>query len=439
MEKKVSVILPSLNVADYIEECLTSVVRQTLKEIEIICVDAGSDDGTREILERYAESDDRITVIDSEVKSYGYQVNRGIECAKGKYIAILETDDFVAEDMYGKLYETAEEYGVDYAGANYDSFTEDKNGVRRYITERENEKYGHLYEKNEIDKLIAADGALWKGIYLKEFLTEHKIYFHETAGAAFQDISFLQLVKWSAGRIIYIEDSLYRYRADRPAASTKQIQALRNVYQEFEWLEQKECLLNPVQRTAYYRVMICLFRLWGDYVLRRTDYDVHNDFFTKYMEWFRGRIKEAFAKDYLRLQDLSGQERDRTEAILESLDNYVSVIRQYDVEKERFNEELLGGIARRKVVLFGTGVLGRSAVRFLLEKEVEIAAVSDNNPNTWDGLFAGIKVQPPAKISVYAESAVYLIAVKNHFDEIKQQLTELGIQDGNIRRYVKFD
>ena len=86
---KISVILPSLNVGTYIEECLHSVIKQTLTDIEIICVDAGSTDGTLEILEKYAAEDERITVIRATKKSYGYQMNLGIDAARGEYIGIV--------------------------------------------------------------------------------------------------------------------------------------------------------------------------------------------------------------------------------------------------------------------------------------------------------------------------------------------------------------
>ena len=69
---KVSIIMPSLNVVDYIQECMESVVNQTLKDIEIICVDAGSTDGTLEILREYEEKDSRVKIILSDRKSYGY-------------------------------------------------------------------------------------------------------------------------------------------------------------------------------------------------------------------------------------------------------------------------------------------------------------------------------------------------------------------------------
>ena len=109
---KVSVILPSYNVGKYIRECLNSVVNQSLQEIEIICIDAGSTDGTRDIILEFADRDERIRLIDSEKKSFGYQENLGIALAKGEYIGFVETDDYVRTDMCEVLYNAADRKSV---------------------------------------------------------------------------------------------------------------------------------------------------------------------------------------------------------------------------------------------------------------------------------------------------------------------------------------
>ena len=110
---KVSVILPSLNVIPYIKECIESVIKQTLKDIEIICVDGGSTDGTLEILEEYSYIDSRIKLIKSDVQSYGYQMNLGMNYANGEYIGIVETDDYIDETMYETLYEYSDNGSAD--------------------------------------------------------------------------------------------------------------------------------------------------------------------------------------------------------------------------------------------------------------------------------------------------------------------------------------
>lgn len=81
----ITVIMPSLNVKNYIQNCMDSVLGQSLQDMEIIAVDGGSTDGTLEILEEYAVRDKRLSVICSNKKSYGYQVNLGLQNAKGDY------------------------------------------------------------------------------------------------------------------------------------------------------------------------------------------------------------------------------------------------------------------------------------------------------------------------------------------------------------------
>ena len=116
---EISIIMPSYNVANYIEECIESVINQTLKEIEIICVDAGSEDGTLEILQRYAEKDNRIILLNSDKKSYGYQMNLGLSVAKGDYIGIVETDDYIDSNMFSDLYNLSEEGSIDIVKSNF--------------------------------------------------------------------------------------------------------------------------------------------------------------------------------------------------------------------------------------------------------------------------------------------------------------------------------
>ena len=102
---KISIIMPALNVGAYIRECLHSVIEQTLEDIEIIVVDAGSTDGTLEIINEFALVDKRIQVVHSKIKSYGYQLNLGFSLAKADYIGIVETDDYIMKDMYECLYQ----------------------------------------------------------------------------------------------------------------------------------------------------------------------------------------------------------------------------------------------------------------------------------------------------------------------------------------------
>ena len=104
---KVSILVPTYNVSQYLDECMQSLIRQTLKDIEIICINDGSTDNSLEILKSYAAKDNRIKIIDKENGGYGIAMNMGLEQATGEYVGILEPDDYVKLNMYETLYNIA--------------------------------------------------------------------------------------------------------------------------------------------------------------------------------------------------------------------------------------------------------------------------------------------------------------------------------------------
>ena len=239
---RVSVIMPSLNVAKYIGDCLDSVIHQTLYDIEIICVDAGSMDGTRQILEEYKQKDSRITIIDATIRSYGYQVNIGITAATGEYIAIVETDDTIDRNMYKELFEIAQKDNLDLIKGDYWILTGNKGD---HICEKKNilppekrDLYGktliHDWENNFSGRIYT-----WAGIYKREFLIKNGIRHNETPGAAYQDNGFYFQTMIYASRTKYINKAYYYLRRDNDDSSyfaTDIIDALRN---EFDYINDR--------------------------------------------------------------------------------------------------------------------------------------------------------------------------------------------------------
>ena len=171
---KISIILPSLNVASYISECLESVTNQTVEDVEILCIDAGSTDGTLDIIKEYVQKDDRIQLIMSDIKSYGYQVNIGIKSANGEYIAIVETDDYISNDALESMYSLAKKEDADYVKADFSMFI--KEGERNISLPMELEKnynieYGGPFEtKDFLNYRVEVDPFIWNAIYKSSFL-----------------------------------------------------------------------------------------------------------------------------------------------------------------------------------------------------------------------------------------------------------------------------
>ena len=249
MSCKVSIIMPSLNVGDYIEKCLRSVSGQTLKEIEIIAVDAGSTDGTLETIEKIAKEDSRIKIVNSEIKSYGYQMNLGLKEAKGEYIGIVETDDYVEPAMFEKLYEAAKANDLDVIKSDfwfYFSKPAEKNDLYGLPKEFVNKKvfcplkdFESPLSQSEFFNIKAS---IWSGIYKKSFIDENKIDFNETPGAAFQDTGFNFKVWALAKRAMLTSEAFLHYRQDNEQSSVNSSSKAYSVCAEYEKIE--EFILN---------------------------------------------------------------------------------------------------------------------------------------------------------------------------------------------------
>lgn len=109
---KLSIIIPAFNTEKYLPKCLDSVVNQTLKDIEIICIDNNSTDNTLNIFNEYAKNDSRIKIIsNNENKGAASSRNLGLDIASGEYIGFVDSDDFIELEMFEKLYEVAKKKG----------------------------------------------------------------------------------------------------------------------------------------------------------------------------------------------------------------------------------------------------------------------------------------------------------------------------------------
>lgn len=179
---KVSVIIPVYNVEEYLRECLDSVVNQTLKEIEIICVDDGSTDNSLEILKEYAKKDNRITVITQQNLHAGVARNAGLAVAKGEYVHFLDSDDWIEKETYSKLYVLVSEKKcniIKFRSFCYDNTK--KKIVNSYFTNMGaiGEKYfdKKIIVKDNIEIVVNISDAPWSGMYKTSFIQKNNIKF----------------------------------------------------------------------------------------------------------------------------------------------------------------------------------------------------------------------------------------------------------------------
>lgn len=220
---KVSVILPIYNVSCYLRECLDSVINQTLKELEIICVNDGSTDNSLDIIQEYAAKDSRIVIITGPNGGYGKAMNKGLDRASGEYVGIVEPDDYVALDMFESLYRVAAENDLDFVKSDFYRFSRNEAGKEQlqYVTiDRAVQKhYGQLLNPSEDPDNIRFTLNTWTGVYRRSFLNTYHIRHNETPGASFQDNGFFFQTFIYAKRAMIVNHAYYRNRRDNPNSS----------------------------------------------------------------------------------------------------------------------------------------------------------------------------------------------------------------------------
>lgn len=237
---KVSIIVPTYNVEVYLRECMDSIVRQTLEDIEIICINDGSTDHSLNILQEYAKDDKRIIIIDKENGGYGIGMNIGLEKATGEYIGIVEPDDFVPLYMYEDLYSIAKKNDLDFVKADFYRFTTNEiTGDRSLVYNRLDKKgeyYNRVINPSETPYVTKFILNTWSGIYKRSFIEEHKIRHNETPGASFQDNGFFWQTFIYAKRCMFIDKPYYMNRRDNPGSSVRSREKVYCMNVEYEFI-----------------------------------------------------------------------------------------------------------------------------------------------------------------------------------------------------------
>ena len=231
---KVSILVPICNVEKYLRQCLDSLVNQTLAEIEIICIDDGSTDSSPEIIQEYAENDARIKVITKPNSGYGDSMNQGLKKARGEYIGIVESDDYIETDAFEKLYALAKEFDADVARSNFYRYKGGKNEIYCCIDPLD---VGRLINPKERTGIFYQQPAIWSAIYRREFLKAHKIEFLPTPGASYQDTSFNFKVWATTERAVFTEEAFLHYRLDNEKSSVNSPGKVFNVAIEYGEIE----------------------------------------------------------------------------------------------------------------------------------------------------------------------------------------------------------
>ena len=205
---KLSIIVPVYNVEKYLPKCLESLIKQTLNDIEIICVNDGSMDNSLAILKEFASKDSRIKIIDNQHQGVAKTRNTGIEQSTGEYIGFVDSDDYIDIDFFEKLYNSATKSNSDIAIA---SILKHKNFFNIYNAKYTKEETAITIQ----DKIKLCEDKkhfffyAWNKIYHSGFIKENNIKFSE--GQIYEDVMFAIKALYYSNKIISVYGTKYHY------------------------------------------------------------------------------------------------------------------------------------------------------------------------------------------------------------------------------------
>ena len=241
-KKKVSVIVPVYNVENYIGRCIDSLVNQTLEDIEVVIVNDGSTDDSQKVIDDYVQKyPDKIKSFTIKNGGVANARNYALDKATGEYIGFVDSDDYVAKDMYEKLYNKAIEDNADIVNCGYYRETETR------CVEKEtayNPEFGNSVFENPY-LIVDSVPYIWNKIFKRKIIEDNKIRFPNLK--IYEDLVFTYELFVEANRVSKVFEPLYFYTVTRETSLTFKFSEKRfDIFEAFgiltEYMNQKGCL-----------------------------------------------------------------------------------------------------------------------------------------------------------------------------------------------------
>ena len=263
--KKVSIIVPVYNVEKYLERCLETLVNQTLKDIEIIIVNDGSKDGSKVIIDKYAEKyPDMIRAFHTENGGASKARNYALKYVTGEYIGFVDSDDYIAKDMYEKLYNKAIKENADIVCCNYYRIKEDKQkfNAKKFGNRKINKNDVFNRSIYEANLLFDEVPYIWNKIFKTDIIKNNNFEFDSDL-RIYEDLLFTYKAFSKANKISRIDEATYYYIVSRAGSLTQYLtekrfdifsvtEKLNNYYKEIgKYDELKEVLLYVILKHIY--------------------------------------------------------------------------------------------------------------------------------------------------------------------------------------------
>lgn len=418
---KVSVIVPVYNVQDYLRECLDSIVNQTLKDIEIICVNDGSTDKSLSILEEYAKTDDRFIILSKSNSGYGHTINTGMSKAKGEYVIIVESDDIAFPDMLQKMCNVADTKKADIVRANY----YDYDGSDYAIFDYDKVPNNCVLSEEEKIQLFDIDNFY---LYLcrRDFFVHYNIKLNETPGASYQDISYQFQLIYYADRIILMSERVLHYRVNREQSSINNRGKIYCICDEYNYIFNiiKD---NPKNIQSIIPRMIVVQYKYMTWNCKR----IAREYRFAFIERWQHIFQEYFNNGYLNMDLFTISQQEEVKLLLSNAENFMKANFIWDfyedvISYKLFKRMILPSILKdNNVVVFGTGSVAKAVAKeFYQLKGFNISTfmvstadrISDKNTIVLND------------ITKYDKSAYIIITVKS--EQVKEKVVNFCTDNG---------
>lgn len=397
---KISVIIPVYNVGNYLENCLESIIKQTLSEIEILCIDDGSMDNTPEIIESYVSRFKNFKAIQQKNRGAGIARNLGILMAAGEYVAFMDGDDFYPEnDILETLYKNAVQSKAELCGgsfATYSNGTISYTGFRKgYVAEKEG-----LIKKEEYE----AFGGYTRFLYSRKFLLENAIYFPDYR--RFQDPPFFLNALSKAKKVYVLRKVSYCYRKNHKLV-------------EFD-LSKSLQLMKGIR----------------DAIRISADYNMKKIFSLLVQELNDSLACLAYRYIAENSQEMISVWLEIKETISSGIERF-NIVESYDLLGVEEAAEFVKSIPNRKTLfleeirsskhrfIYGAGVVGRKIEAFLKKNGIPIDAFVVTNKKENVKSVDEIRVEAIDDILEYRDTALIIVATFEYLhNEIGETLKE---------------
>ena len=212
----ISVIVPVYNVAQYLEECLDSIINQKFWQLQIICVNDGSTDNSLEILKKYRKKDKRIKIINQHNQGLSAARNVGLKHVKGEYVMFVDSDDKMTGEAFSELYDYMNETMADFCIFGCNVWKNDKYIKLKKCQDFYQQKQNEVFSYKDIYDKIFTKWNVWLKIFRTSFLKENNLLF--PVGKIYEDVIFHIKTMLKASIICLYNEVFYCYRDDNPSS-----------------------------------------------------------------------------------------------------------------------------------------------------------------------------------------------------------------------------